>query len=258
MDELAFVGDPPMFPPEVEEIHVSCTFSYDKQKAEYLAYQWDRYKIPVKLGGPAYGQFTEEFIPGNYLKKGFVITSVGCPNKCWFCRVPKGPKELEIKEGWIVQDDNLLACSENHIKNVFEMLGRQKNHAEFRGGLEAKLLKPWHIELLQKINPKSMYFAYDTPDDYEPLLEAGKMLNEAGFTLRSRKKSAYVLIGYPKDAMEKAEKRLLDTLKAGYIPFAMLYKDKQGNENKEWRKFQRPWARPAIIYTKYREYFMEG
>ena len=33
-------------------------------------------------------------------------------------------------------------------------------------------MKPWHCELLKESRPERMYFAYDTPDDYEPLVEA--------------------------------------------------------------------------------------
>lgn len=266
-DPLVIIGEPPtiLLPDdpilEADEIHISTTFTYDKKFAEYLAYQCEIYKKPVKLGGPAYGDITKEFIPGMYLKTGFVITSVGCPNNCWFCKVPKragGLHELEIKDGYILQDDNILSCSEQHIKSVFQMLKRQKNRAELRGGLEAKILKPWHVELLQDLNPKTMFFAYDTPDDYEPLVNAGKMLNEVGFDVKSRKCYAYVLMGYPNNTFEKAEKRCIDTLKAGFIPFGMLYKDDAGNENKAWRAFQRQWARPAIIVTRNKEFFHKG
>jgi hypothetical protein len=212
-------------------VHVSVTFTYDKAPAEYLANIWAKTGIPTRIGGPAYSKDGDEFIPGRYLKQGFIITSRGCPNKCWFCAVPKKLKELEIKDGWIVQDDNLLACSEQHIKAVFKMLKRQPQRPSFPGGLEAKILKPWHVELLHAVRPKEMFFAYDTPDDYEPLLTAGRMLDEAGFTLSSRKKFAYVLVGFPSDTFEKAEKRCIDTLVAGFIPFAMLYKDETGFED---------------------------
>lgn len=263
-DALAIIGEPPQLihidDPlrKAKEIHISVAFTYDKNYSEFLAYQWEALKLPVKLGGPAYGDYTKEFIPGMYLKEGFAITSTGCPNHCWFCSVPKRAgslKELDIKDGWIIQDDNLLACSEGHIKAVFDMLKRQKHRPEFRGGLEAKLLKPWHAELLRSINPQSMFFAYDTPDDYEPLIKAGKLLNEYGLNLQSRKNYCYVLIGYKNDTFEKATKRLEDTLKAGFIPFAMLYKNEQGIEDAAWKKFQRQWARPAIIISNYKEMF---
>lgn len=250
-DELAFYDVPPrLLNLDVDECHVSVTFTYDVQKAEYLADQWSVLGVPVKLGGPAYGIPAGEFTPGMYMKPGYVITSRGCPNKCWFCRVPKVQGqliELPITEGWNVTDDNILACSESHIKAVFDMLAKQKERPVFSGGLEAKLLKPWHVELLQKVKAQQLFFAYDTPDDYEPMVQAGKLLCEAGFTIKARKVFCYVLIGYPGDTMEKAEQRCIDTLKAGFVPFAMLWKDEQGHEDKEWSKFRRLWCRPALI-----------
>lgn len=51
-DELAFVGMPPLIIPEHDEIHISCTFTWDKKYCEELAYQWEgRTNKPVKLGG---------------------------------------------------------------------------------------------------------------------------------------------------------------------------------------------------------------
>ena len=161
------------------------------------------------------------------------------------------------KDGHIIQDDNLLACSEQHIRKVFNMLKRQKEKARFSGGLEAKLLKEWHVELFSDLKPQSMYFAYDTADDYEPLVEAGKLLKKAGITLKTRIPQAFVLMGYKGDTIEKAEKRCIQCLEAGFIPFAMLYKNDKGEEDPSWKQFQRVWARQAIIYTKYKQYFKE-
>ena len=160
---------------------------------------------------------------------------------------------MPIKNGWNIIDDNLLACSENHIRSVFKMLKEQKEIGHelfFTGGLEARILKQWHIDLLREVKPKRIYFAYDTSDDYEPLIEAGKLLLNNGFTKTSHSLCAYVLIGYPDDCFDNAEKRLNETIKAGFTPMAMLYRDDKGNMKGKWRKFQREWARPAIIYGK--------
>lgn len=140
--------------------------------------------------------------------------------------------------------------SEAHIRAVFDMLEQQPERPVFTGGLEAKILKPWHCDLLRKSKAKRMYFAYDTPNDYEPLVEAGKMLRAAGITERSHTACCYVLIGYPKDTMAAAEGRLMQTVRAGFVPYAMLYRDKAGETDSDWRKFQRKWIRPEIIFAK--------
>lgn len=253
-DGLAFFGEPPEKDmPEIDEVHVSVTFTYDLPKAERLAELWRSAGVPVKLGGPATGQRGEDFTPGMYLKQGYVITSRGCDNACWFCSVPKREgimRELPITAGFNILDDNLLGCSEEHIRGVFAMLARQKERPLFTGGLEAKRLKPWHVELLAQAKMERAYFAYDTADDLEPLIAAGRLLREANITGRSRKANCYVLIGYPADTFEAAERRLLEAWSAGFFPFAMLYRNSDGETEQPWRKFQREWVRPAIIATR--------
>ncbi|MFT9076545.1 hypothetical protein [Ethanoligenens sp.] len=254
-DDLAFFGPPPILTlPEVDEVHISVAFTYDMRRAEELAYQWEQVGVPVKMGGPAFNEPGGGFVPGMYLKRGYVITSRGCPNRCWFCNVPKREgyhlRELPITNGWNVLDDNLLACSDQHIRAVFDMLKQQPKHPEFTGGLEAKILKPWHCDLLREARTKRMYFAYDTPDDLEPLVDAGRMLQDAGFKFSTHTMCCYVLIGYPGDTFEHAEKRLTETIQAGFMPYAMLYRDKHGQVGAEWRKFQRVWCRPQIVAAK--------
>jgi hypothetical protein len=252
-DPLAFIGPPPgLFFPEVDRVNISVTFTYDLKEAERLKKEWGVY-VPTEIGGPATGMQGGEFVPGEYLKQGYLITSRGCRNRCWFCSVWKREgsiRELRIKKGNNILDDNLLACSDDHVKKVFEMLLKQKGRKEFTGGLEAAILKKWHTEYLRQIKPHQLFFAYDTPGDREPLFEAGKMLLSGGVNKHSLR--AYVLIGYPKDTFELAEFRLKDTVKAGFMPMAMLYRDDKGRTKSEWRKFQRVWARPAITRNRMR------
>jgi hypothetical protein len=73
------------------------------------------------------------------------------------------------------------------------------------------------------------------------------MLFAGGFRRGTHAMRAYVLIGYPRDTFDSAETRLRDCISAGFLPMAMLYRDKEGHTEKEWRKFQRLWARPAIV-----------
>ncbi|MCL2647233.1 MAG: hypothetical protein FWD61_09540 [Phycisphaerales bacterium] len=250
-DEMAFVGNPPLWA-EADEVHISVCWTWDLPEAERLAKEW-RHVAPVKIGGPATGMRSEEFVPGMYLKKGYVITSRGCPNRCWFCSVPKreGPvRELPIRDGWNVLDDNLIACSEKHIRGVFAMLARQSHRIEFTGGLEARRMKPWIAHELRKLKPKQVFFACDSPLDLEPLREAGNMMFDAGFTQRSHVLRCYVLCGYPRDVMIEADIRMSEVKRAGFIPMAMLYRDAKGDRDPEWMKFQKAWARPAIICSK--------
>jgi hypothetical protein len=211
----------------------------------------------VKLGGPAFNVPGGNFVPGRFLREGFVITSRGCPNRCHFCAVPRREggklRELPIQNGWNIVDDNLLACSEAHIRAVFEMLKRQRERPVFSGGLEAKRLRQWHVDLLRAANTKRFYCAYDTADDLEPMIESGKLLRANGITIETRQPRSYVLIGYEGDSFDAAERRLRAAWRAGFIPFAMLFRGETGETSPEWRKFQRAWVRPQILFATLKE-----
>ncbi len=100
-----------------------------------------------------------------------------------------------------------------------------------------------------------MFFAYDPGDAFETLESAARRLLDAGFTRTSHLMRAYVLLGYPKDTFDLAEKRLHQMMGIGFTPMAMLWSpDKPSQERyrpaPEWRAFQRRWARPAIIHSE--------
>jgi hypothetical protein len=252
-DPLVRIGKQPDLFDEADEVHISVAFTWDMPLAEKLAKAWSPV-APVSIGGPATGEPSGDFVSGMYLKSGYVMTSRGCPNRCSFCAVWKrenGMKELPIVKGNIIQDDNLLACSEVHIRKVFEMLKGQKQ-IELRG-IEAKILKPWHVEEIAKIRLSQLFCAYDEPSDYEPLISAGKMLKEINVTYENRKARAYVLCGQDEDTFDAANMRMIQTVKAGFMPFAMLWRDENGDRSAEWMKWQRQWARPAIISARIKE-----
>ena len=247
-DDLVAIARPPGFLDEADKVHISVTFTWDIERADLLAKLWG-FVAPVEMGGPALDTIGGEFTPGLYLKPGYVITSRGCPNRCWFCSVWKRDgaiRELPVVPGHIIADDNLLACSESHVRAVFEMLSWQKLRAKFTGGLESARLEKWHAEALRELHPNSVYFAYDTPSDLEPLRHAGRLLKEAG--VPQSRLGCYVLCGYPGDTIGAAYKRMGEAFGAGFLPFGMLYRDPDGAEPQsfDWRIFQRRFTRPAI------------
>lgn len=253
-DDLAFVGGPPLFTPEVDTVHISVAFTWDLPAAERLAAEWS-HVAPVSIGGPATGAPGGEFVPGVYLKPGYVITSRGCGNRCWFCSVwrreGQAVRELPIRDGWNVLDDNLLACSEEHVRAVFAMLRSQPPRtAQFTGGLDAARLERWHAELMREVQIRSAYFAYDEPGDLEPLRDAGRLLRSVGFRHGDHDLRCYVLCGFPRDTIIDAEKRMRETLEAGFFPMAMAWRDVHGKRAPEWVRFQREWVNPWIVATK--------
>ena len=264
-DALAYVGPPDLFA-QADRIDLSVAFTWDKPRAEQLAEEW-RHVAPVTVGGVAYGDPGAEFKPGRYIKAGYTFTSRGCPRRCYFCSVWKRdpvPRLLPIQECWNILDDNLLACPRGHVEEVFAMLRRQRRRCAFTGGLEARALEDYQVGLLADLRPRpTCFWAYDPGDPYETLQSAAQRLLQAGFSARSHRLRCYVLIGFPKDTMDKAEQRLQAMLGLGFTPMAMLWRPEMLSAQKwepgpEWRPFQRRWCRPAIIHARTETSFLQG
>lgn len=258
-DDMAFVGDPPLpaFRPDADEVHVSCTFTWDVPEANRLFEAWSRYYSVVYFGGPAYGAVGGEFVPSRYVKEGMVITSRGCPNHCPHCFVPQREgrlRELPIRDGWDVLDNNLLACSEKHIEAVLDMLGEQPKPAKFTGGLQASLVQPWFVKRLAKMRLLRAYTAYDTPGSWFTVELALERMLDAG--LNRTQVCCYVLVGQPDDTIQAATDRCEAVKALGATPFAMYYLgpfDTPADIAPEWRAFRRSWSRPAAIFAKDRK-----
>ncbi|MFA5377087.1 MAG: hypothetical protein WC455_15155 [Dehalococcoidia bacterium] len=246
-DKLAFIGDPPLFRPPDMPVRVSVAFIWDKPEGERLARAWSQYYSDVQIGGPAYGDRGGEFIPGRFVKEGAVITSRGCIRSCGFCLVPSREggaiRELPIRDGWNILDNNLLACSGKHLYRVFDMLARQPKAAIFSGGLDCRLLQSWHVELFHSTAVGSMFFACDTPGAIAHLRRCADLLRN----FSREKKRCYVLIGWNGETLERAETRLKEVYALNFLPFAMLYRSSTENRrySREWSALQKLWCRPA-------------
>lgn len=257
-DNLAFCREPQLqdFTLGITEVHVSCTYTYDREKAERMAALWSGI-APVRIGGPAVdpGDPAAPFVPGRYLKPGYVLTSRGCPNRCSFCVAWKRAKgklwELPVVDGWNVLDDNILATSRQHFSAVIQMLSVQGLRASFTGGLDAELLTDWHVQMLAQLQPKpAIWMACDSEDAFEPLTIAAGKLREAGFSFAGHRVGCYVLIGHNGDTFDNAERRLERVVKLGLFPQAMLYRGKDGKRDPEWIPFAREWANKKIVGAK--------
>jgi len=248
-DNLAFVGDPPLFRPCEQEqpVRISVTFTWDVPEAERLYRAWGQYYSDAEMGGPAFGDPGAEFIPGRFLEHGRVITSRGCPSDCPWClawRREGHLRELPITHGHDVADNNLLACSREHIEAVFEMLREEREPARFSGGLDARLLSPWHVDLLKTIRLKFAWFACDYPGAVLDLERVADLMSD--FSIE--KKRVYVLIGFNGESEAQAERRLERVYFMGFLPFAMLYRGEESREwSQPWKLLQRKWARPAAF-----------
>ena len=101
---------------------------------------------------------------------------------------------LEIKPGWDVLDNDLLACPRPHIEAVVDMLEGQPKPARFTGGIDARLCQPWFARRMAGMRVQILYTAFDHPSAQPDVERAVKMLRDAG--LSQRQVGCYVLVGY--------------------------------------------------------------
>ena len=257
-DELAFVGDPPLFLPDVDEVHVSCCFTWEIDEARRLQQAWRAQGYRVQIGGPAFGSPAGEFTPGLYLKDGLTMTSRGCIRRCPFCFVPQREGRLRllpIQPGWDIMDNNLLACPRKHVEAVLDMLEAQPKAARFTGGIDARLCQDWFAARLGDMRVQILYTAFDHPSARPHVERAVAMLRSAGLT--QRQVGCYVLVGSEGDTLASAEERLEWVFRTGGTPFAMYYRPAEDRRTRiptEWSRFVRRWNRPALIFSTHADY----
>lgn len=191
----------------------------------------------------------DRFFPGRYLRRGVTVTSRGCPSRCPWCFVKTPLKELDVMPGNNIIDNNLLACSNKHLNEVFEMLKKERNII-FSGGLDISRISDKIVERLRGLSLKRFYIAYDSPDRFGDFRKAMRIL------LKYFQRSyiyCYVLIGFHGDTLEEAENRLRLVWSHGAMPFAMRYRTPATTwkgtflfPGREWNLLAKKYSRPAI------------
>ncbi len=244
-DSMAFVGDPQLERPKADEVHISCTFTWDKPEAERLKLAWAQYYPVVKIGGPAYDDpCTNEFEPGLYTQSRIIYTSHGCNHHCPWCLAWKREGDVRpgpIYPGNVIQDNNLLQCPDYHINQVFDMLTTQK--AIVLAGLEAARVNQWIADRIRSLRIKRLFLACDTEGAIKPVRKALALLSLPDDRVR-----CYVLLKHNQgETRMRALIRLLEVYEAGAMPFAQLYQAPEGKIKYpiEWTRFTRTWQRPA-------------
>lgn len=252
-DNYAFIGDPPMIRPPADEVHVSVSFTWDIAEGLRLKRAWQQYYPVVKIGGLPFGDYNGEFTPGLYVKHGVTFTTRGCDRQCPWCLVPKFEgkfREIEVKAGNIVEDNNLLMANRTHLYKVFEMLRKQPRATVLSGGLDSELITDWVADQIKTLRIDQIFLAADHKGALPSLEKAVKKLQ-----LPRRKMRCFVLLGYGGERLEQALERLINVWNIGCLPFAQLYQppDKYIKYPQSWRDLARTWSRPPAMLAEMRE-----
>jgi hypothetical protein len=79
------------------------------------------------------------------------------------------------------------------------------------------------------------------------------MLRAVGVPTAGHRVRAYVLCGYSGDTVSDANRRMRETVAAGFIPMAMLWRGDSGKAPPGWGRFTWSWSRPAVIAAMVKE-----
>lgn len=247
-------------------IYVSVVFTWHLPLAYKLCKSWHDAGFYVVAGGPAVELMPDFLVavtdetcgkmvplPLSRHNPDATFTTRGCIRRCSFCAVPKTEGEFQELEDWvpapIVCDNNLLASSKAHFDRVIDRLKVFKG-VDFNQGLDARLLKSWHIARLQELRLPIIRFAFDNLKDETTTITAIERMLKAGCA--RRRMGVYILFGFkdsPEDAMYRAEV----VKKLGIKPFLQRYQpldalQKDSYQPKHWpmeelARFQQYWCR---------------
>ena len=208
-------------------LYQSIPFTWLLPEAEKRAAE---HKGPIVAGGPAVLLMgapwaeTPGSVPYDVLtfhNPLATFTTRGCPNRCEFCAVPKIEGDFDQLHDWkpapVVCDNNLLAGTQGHFYAVIESL-KPFPYADFNQGLEARRLRPYHVDLLRSLKAVKIRFAFDHPSQETMVHDAIELcrmngLNDIG---------VYCLIGF-NDTPEDARARMDLVRSWGIRPNAMRY-----------------------------------
>lgn len=203
--------------------------------------EWDQ----VLVGGPSVQLMPDYFNDLNFVNTGkhakgilqkinpqATRTTIGCPNKCKFCAVPKIEGPFRELDDWpnlpIICDNNLLASSPSHFDKVIDRLVEWQ-WCDFSQGLDCRLLKEYHAKRLAEIiNPK-IRLALDNLKLKDTWESAFDELRSAG--IKKKNIASYILIGFddsPQEAWNKCdwiEKHHINPLPQWYHSLNQLQKN---------------------------------
>lgn len=157
------------------------------------------------------------------------MTSRGCPRGCGFCHVaPKegrcSKKVADVSDFWSGQkeikvlDPNITACQEK--RDLMRQYLETGAEIDFTQGIDIRLTNDADIEDLNRMNIKTVHFAWDNPR--EDLRERFREFSDQFRIKDCRRKIVYVLTNYDSTIAEDLF-RIYTLRDLGYDPDVRVY-----------------------------------
>lgn len=181
----------------------------------------------------------------------------GCPRGCHFCHVEakegrRSYKVADLSEWWngqkniVLCDPNILACRQ--WKDLLQQLADSKAKVDINQGMDARLLTPEKVEMLNKIRLSTIHFAWDDYRQKDKVLKGLQC-----FADHFRRKldkghwaQVFVLTNYDTTPEQDLE-RIYTLRDMGFEPYVMVY-DKQ-HAGPFYRSLQR-WVNMRAIFHR--------
>lgn len=251
-DEVGFCIENP------DKVYISCVFTKNASQARGISRLYPGAEIDIGGSGinlvkqlpvdidnikPDYDLYPSEYSQG--------FTTRGCVRKCKFCIVPAKEGSLHPVQHpsafhddrfntCMLMDNNLFGAKNDWVKSVL-MWFHDGGIKMLDHGFDARLLTEEYAGLLKDIkHPKGVRFAWDNRKDESAVINAIKLMRDAGFK-KTRDISFYVLAGYD-TGFEDALYRCNRLKEMGVNAFVMPYhkRDRRINRLANWAN--RRWA----------------
>lgn len=274
---------PDMFEPSYHQVYGSALFAWSKPAVQKLkdafpdavvagtgTGEWTT--VEEVIGEREYEHYDYSIYPDYQYSIGF--TQRGCRLNCGFCVVPRKegkPRSVNtVSDIWrpetprcvVLLDNDFFGQPEAEWRERIGEIREGKFKVNFNQGINIRMITPESAAAVAgvkyynaKFTSRRLYTAWDNLGQERVFFKGLDLLKEAG--VKPAHLMVYMLIGYkPGETMEEILYRYQGLVKAGVLPFPMVY----DNSNRLLKRFQRwvvgrfaevgvPWEEFARGYT---------
>lgn len=181
----------------------------------------------------------------------------GCPRGCSFCHVEakegkRSYKVANLSEWWsgqkniVLCDPNIFACRQ--WKDLLQQLADSKAKVDINQGMDARLLTPQKVEMLNKIRLSTIHFAWDDYKQKDKVLNGLKCFADNFHRKLDKGHFAQVFVLTNFNTTREQDLERIYTLRdMGFEPYVMVY-DKQ-HADSFYKSLQR-WVNMRAIFHR--------